>query len=278
MSDEPIDPDLAYIDGLADEGLSLLTPLIRIERRLAAASSAVCSWQLVNSAADLMIWAGRYRESLALPERWSEPARARGVALDRESWLLFRINRVEALYNLGELDRARAALDGLADDRELPMIDAAWRLQSAWLACLEGDPDQAIDALAELDPEPLANYGPELHYTWARVHLIRGEPAEARDEVRVGLAQAERASSRRNGLFLLAEVEHAQQRTVPALRAYLTGACHRYRGQGGPALLAWAELLDNHGLAGLARKALGWCAERDPQSPAGQAALLALGP
>ena len=122
-----------------------------------------------------------------------------------------------------------------------------------------------------------AEYRAEFHYAGAFVALAEGALPRAEEAVHAGLKVARRASTERNGLFLLAQLAERAGHVEEALRLYASGAAHRFKGQGGDALLAWGDLLAQGRDDAQARRAWALAVARDPESPAAVIARQRLG-
>jgi tetratricopeptide (TPR) repeat protein len=257
---------------------------------LADFPESIAPWHYVNDAVCANINAGRYREALMLASTWSADARAEGTRLDPNSWALVEINLAEAEYNLGDLDAATdrmVRLEQALQDTNGPfqgrtidrIVEAGLQVQHAWILCLRNDGGGAEQRLARVSDDcfPVA-YRSEMDFTRALALATATRFAEAHQAIAVGLQQAERVSSRRNGLYLKAMIAAREGALEEACELFETGAAHKYKGQGGDALLEWGRVLTALGLSERAAAAWRLCLERDPQSAAATAARAALTP
>ena len=252
--------------GLAPFGTSAAAAGRAAERALSRLTAPDVG--MMTMAVNAFIFAGRYRDARAVETAWDDETRD-ALAAD-PSWPIFQINLAEADYNLGHWDRAAArlaaieaaALDGGALTR------AAFAMQSAWIAAHTGRPD-ALAIAASCDRSDLGpDYRSEYHFVHAAAHLVAGHFPEARTHALRGLAVWRRRSSERNSHYLLGRIAAAAGDATSARAHFARGAAHPYRGQGGPELLLYGELLAASGEPEAARRAWGWAAERDPESPA----------
>jgi len=241
-------------------------------------------WTWVNEGVNALVTGGLYREALVYSERWSEDTRRQGTVADANAWALVEINLAEAEYNLGLVDAAFERIERLVNaiesntgpfrDTEVePIVVNGTHCQRAWIAALRGEHALGLEYVAAIDeqglPEP---YRAEVDYTRALLLLKAGRCREAEDAAEAGWSRATRPSSQRNGLFLIGIILAERGDHVMAERAFERGAGHHYDGQGGDALLRWAQLLRGLGRSFEAQRAFQWCIERDPQSPAALAA------
>jgi hypothetical protein len=285
-------PDLAHTRGPAEEKafwfgevrtLALtcgtdLPALVSQARALLRAAPPEHAYEAGTLAANAFICAGLYTEALAV-EPWAA-RRAAGTEPDDEGQpCLLQINLAEADYNLGRWTEARARLD-LLDEAQLgsPLLICGLRCQRAWIGGRLGDPGPAAHFLGTFDPGGLPRlFEAELHFCAAVSHQALGSPDAALEAVERGQAAALRASSRRNGRFLLAWLLDEGGQAGRALAEYQAAADDPYRGQGGDGLLAWGELLHRLGKTQRSRAAWTLAAARDPQSEAAHKARAALG-
>lgn len=231
--------------------------------RLLPAGSRLTSWMFAGTI-DIWVNAGRYRTALLA----ARDARWRGA-----SWELScvgHVNRAEALHNLGRdglalalLRRQRARLERSALGR-----NGAIALE-AWIFAQRGNAAQARAVFGRIDPKPLSPYYlSEVLYTHAAIELAGNELDRAFTLASHGLAKAVRASSERNGHFLLGRIDLARGQLEQALVHYERGRHHRYRGQGGTALLELGQLYERLNRPNAAREVYAEALARDPESPA----------
>ncbi len=249
---------LAYRRGDMAEALG------RVERAGPAAMDNMYSW---NLAMNILIAAGRYREALAgLGQPWR-----RLVNDDSGFWRTtlasVQMNEAEAMMNLGDSERAARHVTIWPGHPVWPQTASFLAVHATWMHAVRGELEHArgaYEAVGVLDPD----YRSEAYYASAFVNLAAGDLASAAKDVHQGLKAARRASSERNGLFLLATVARRRGDVEEALSLFQQGAEHRYQGQGGSALLEWGDLCAALARHEDARRAWAWAVERDPQSSA----------
>jgi tetratricopeptide (TPR) repeat protein len=248
-------------------------------RRLASHASADGCAPCANCAINLFINAGLYREALAIERDWQGPSHPEESRAARE-WTLARFNLVEAVYNLGGWEAARARLAALEEPaRADPFLWNFFPIQRAWILAHTGHGEEALRALEQVDWRRISRvYRSEFFFTRAAALLALHRYDEAQRAAVEGLERARRDSSTRNGLFLLGRIALAAERLDEALRFFEAGASHpTYKGQGGDALLAWGDCLEKLGRHDEARVAWGLVLERDKQSGAAWEATSRLG-
>lgn len=226
-----------------------------------------------NSIVNTLIHVGRYAKALEYADRHLQAPGDHEGERD-EDHLLIRINRAEALYNLGRWDEALASLEGVEGPGETaPIVLAGVRCQRAWILAHLGRAEEAKRQLDDCDRGGLpANYWSEFHYTWAVTWLGLGRVGDARAEAQRGLDVAQRMASTRNGQFLLARVARAEGSLLEARELLEAGANHPYRGQGGDGLLLWGDIMNELGSPEGASKAWSLAVERDAESESAAAA------
>ncbi len=248
-------------------------------RSIASHASADACAPCANCAINLFINAGLYREALAIERDWQGPSHPDEPWMARE-WTLVRFNLVEAVYNLGGWEAARARLAALEEPaRAYPYLWNFFPIQRAWILAHTGHGEEALRALEQVDWRRISRvYRSEFFFTRAAALLALHRYDEARRAAVEGLERARRDSSARNGLFLLGRIVLAAGRLEEALRFFEAGASHpTYKGQGGDALLAWGDCLEKLGRHDEARVAWGLVLERDKQSGAAWEATSRLG-
>lgn len=212
------------------------------------------------------VWinAGRYREALIALRRY--PLRPHHA--DREGLAICHVNRAEALHNLGRDDLALKLLQRIRRLLSRSSIGKNGALTlRAWILAQRGQPQRARRVLEKLDARPLMpGYAAEVFYTRALVELAAGAAERALEEAEQGLAASLRASSRRNGLFLLGRIEAARGNLERAFSYYEQGRAHVYRGQGGQALFELGLLRLRQSDTERARAAFDDAITRDPES------------
>lgn len=226
------------------------------------------AWEL-NCAVDGLIAAGRYAEALSLPARFSVVGKR-----DSASELLVQINLAEAEYNLGDWRAAWERLRGLDPlTAAFPIARAGLAQQRSWIAAHQGKPDEALHQWrrAELRDLPAA-YHAEHFFTGTMALIGAGEVEAAGRCAEAGAQVATRPSSRRNALFIKAQVALAAGEIFLAESLCRAGAANPYRRQGGDGLLLWGELLERIGWRAQARSAYGLAVERDAQSESARTA------
>lgn len=262
--------------GLAPFGTSAAAAGRAAERALARLTAPDVG--MMTMAVNAFIFAGRYRDALAVETAWDDDTR-NTLAAD-PSWCIFQINLAEADYNLGDWDRAAARLLAIEADARAgdPLTRAAFAMQSAWIAAHTGGPDALAIAATCNESDLGPDYRSEYHFVHAAAHLSVGAFANARAHALRGLAVRRRHSSERNSHLLLGRIAAAAGDPAAACAHFARGATRRYRGQGGPELLLYGELLAVAGDEAAARRVFAWAAERDPESPAADVARTRLAP
>ncbi len=255
----------------AREALGQTESAVEGARRLVGEARALRSWELANTAINTFINAGLYEEALEVERRWERPESPE--APDPEEGLA-QLNLAEALYNLGDWEAASARLQRLeAVAEQQPLLKHALLMQRAWIHANTGRGAEALALLEQVDRQSLPRvYWSEVAFTHAATLLAVGRYDEAEREARAGLECARRASSTRNGWFLLGRIALAAGRLDEALRHFEAGATHPYKGQGGRALLEWGDCLERLGQGSRAREVWRMVLERDPRSEAAREA------
>jgi tetratricopeptide (TPR) repeat protein len=192
--------------------------------------------------------------------------------------ILLQINLSEAEYNLGRWEAAENRL------RPLDLASGVWPLtragllqQRAWIAAHRGRATEALELCAQVNPRWLpATYRAEYHFTRAASLLAAGRLAEADAALDHAGKIAKRLSSKRNALFLGAEVAAARGDWARAESLCRAAANHPFRGQGGAGLLLWARALEHLGRSEESERALRLAVERDPESEAAKIAATQL--
>ncbi len=234
----------------------------------------VMRWHTTNIVVETLIWAGRYRNALAIESAW--PAEEAAELLDSpfDQYALVQINLAEALYNLGSWDAAWVKLAPLDDSAKSNAVThAGLRVQRAWIAAHQGRGAQAWEFLCGVRRRDFpAVYRSEYHYARAATLLVLGRAVEARDEVQDGLDVAKRPSSIRNGFFMRGRIELTLGNLEQAERWFWQGAAHPYHGQGGDGLLLWGDCLERQGRLEEARKAWELVLVCDPESESANSA------
>jgi len=222
-----------------------------------------------NTAVDVLVFAGRYGEALAVTGTWDD-ARWRDFAVGHPPiFVILRANLAEALYNLGRWDEALARLADLDAAARTPLTAAILALQRAWILAHRGDGAAALRLVDGIDRVAFsAAWRAEAHYTRASALLALDRIAEAGVEAEAGLTAARRASSQRNGWFLLARVAARAGDLARACALFERGARHAYRRQGGDSLVLWGDVLSAQRRVADARTAWSLAIERDPESAA----------
>jgi tetratricopeptide (TPR) repeat protein len=242
--------------------------LVCVETLRATLSPQVCSWQCLNVMIDTLIMAGRYHEALTLPDAWSLEAREHGARRDSDWFILARVNAAEALENLGRMPEAVALVSKLEADCDAGSpARGGVCMQAAWIATLVGEPARALTLLEAVRLMP-AEYRAELHYTRALALSALGRHDDACREAQRGFCSAVRASSFRNGLYILGSIAHHAGDHAQAARHFEAGFEHPYRAQGGAALVCFGDTLQVLGRIDQAKHLYEAVAERDPQSHA----------
>jgi tetratricopeptide (TPR) repeat protein len=264
----------------AHEALGNTARAVEAARLLADEARAAGDWGLANTAINTFINAGLYREALEVERGWPHPEAPPSETLGSDEQRdLARLNLCEALYNLGDWDAALERLRAVeASQAEEPLLRHALLLQRGWILAHTGHPEEGLAAMDRLRRGDLPRvYWSEVAFTRAALLLALQRHDEAEKEIREGLSRARRASSTRNGLFMLGRLSLARGRLEEAARHFEAGASHPYQGQGGGALLAWGDCLETLGRGDRAREAWRLVLERDPQSAAAREAASRLG-
>ena len=222
-----------------------------------------------NTAVDVLVFAGHYGEALAVTAAWDDH-RWRDLAAGHPPiFVILRANLAEALYNLGRWDDALARLADLDPAARTPLTAAILALQRAWILAHRGDGAAALRLVDAIDRAALpVAWRAEAHYTRASALLALDRAADAAVEAEAGLAAARRASSQRNGWFLLARIASRAGDLARACALFERGARHAYRRQGGDSLLLWGDILAAQHRVAEARTAWSLTIDRDPESAA----------
>jgi len=252
----------------AYKGLGQTDVAVQLARVLVTRAPSVLTLGTANTLADTLINAGRYSEALAIEDGWSTDELKTAAGLQRAHYALLQINLAEALYNMG---RWRDAWERLADLDETAALSRISRdalvLQRAWILAHDGNGEEAWELARCIRraaiPRP---YWSEIFYTRAMALLGLNRVDDARCEVNNGLKIAKRASSQRNGIFLLGKLAAHQDRCEEAVRWFEEGARHPYRAQGGDGLLLWGDVLHRLRRGNDAVAAWRMAKERDPES------------
>jgi tetratricopeptide (TPR) repeat protein len=278
--DELMKRSLRQLRVHAHEALGDTVRAVEGARRLADEARAVGDWGLANTAINTFINAGLYQEALEVERRWEHQTAHGSEALGPdEQAALARFNLCEALYNLGDWEAASQRLQAVEEAAAgEPLLQHAILVQRAWIQAHTGQGAEALAALELLNLQDIPRvYWSEVAFTRAAALLALRRYDEAASEVRGGLKRARRVASTRNGLFMLGHIALAAGRLEEAARHFEAGAAHPYKGQGGGALLAWGDCLEQLGRGDQARDAWRLVLERDPQSAAAREAALRLG-
>jgi len=240
-------------------------------RELAAHAKADGCWSCANGAVNVFINAGLYLEALEFEKECRPTSDEQAQEQER---LLVHFNLVEAVYNLGGWSAAGSRLEQLKDAlRPHPLLWNFFPIQRAWILAHAGRGVEALVLLDEVEEQRVPRaYRSEFHYTRAAALLAVERYEDARHAVGKGIEVARRASSHRNGLFLRGRIALAAGHSEEALRLFEAGASHRYKGQGGDALLAWGDGLERLGRMDEAREVWRLVLERDKQSGAAREA------
>jgi tetratricopeptide (TPR) repeat protein len=229
-------------------------------------------WSWVNCVVDTMVSAGQYREALRVVTRWDAARLQQERRRDPAGFLLVQLNRAEALYNLGRFRCAERLLEGITADCErcgTPLVRAGLLIQKAWLSVLLGRPDVALLQVSGVDRRQLQqSYHAELFFTRAAALRELGRLDEAEQDARRAQALAQRASSKRNALFVLGAVAAAAGESRRAITLLEQGAAHFYRGQGGDGLLLLGDQYHRMGREPESVAAYRLAVARDPESRA----------
>ena len=245
---------------------------------LAGLPVATCPWHVLNVIVGIMISAGRYREALAARRRWPRVVRDKPEPATEYGQALTCLSLVEALYNLGKLAAAKRLLSRIESAcRRHALSRNCHVLQHARLLTLEGRASEALEAVKHVVASELSSANrSELHFTRAAALRDIGAFEDADAEVRLGMVSGERASSQRNGIFLLGTIARARGDLASAVRELERGMAHRYRGQGGDSMLQLAGCYEKLGQLELTARTYGLLLRRDPESGAAKGVRLRL--
>lgn len=227
-----------------------------------------CRWDHVNLAIDVFVTAGLYSEALLVPDRWPEHVLAQARERDPMSFALAKINQAEALNNLGRPDDALAVLDSVAAEAVGPeLARGGWSCLRAWILVHLGRIDEARALLRDVDTPSLHDrYAPEIAYTRAALEREAGNFDSALNHARCGLDCAVRASSVRNGLFLVADLAARLGGGRLAREKFQEALGHPYKAQSADGLLRFAGFLEQLGETREAAWVRQLAAQQDPQS------------
>ncbi len=238
-----------------------------IEELLDAFRHSECPWSLVNTATDLYVNAGRYREALRIPTRWSKVARTAGRKRDELAFALTRINQAEALHNLGDDERA---LDRLAAVERLvhgsPYALSGLHCLRAWVLVHRGKLRRAREELGKVQLKTLKDYEAEVLFTWAALERESGNLERALEQAELGRAHAGRASSQRNGKFMVASILALMKLDERALAMFRAAVDCSYTAQAGDGLLRFGSFLERKRDFEAARRVYRLVLERDRES------------
>ncbi|MFT3711757.1 MAG: hypothetical protein QM817_29310 [Archangium sp.] len=235
-----------------------------LERCAERASEFKQSRDLLNRMVCLDIAVGRYREALAWRALEEPP-------LNDEDRLVM-LNQAEALACLGRFEES-LRVASLVVETEFVLVAAT--AHTAWVCCELGRFAEARAALKPLRERAgvlLGAFQAEWYFSSFLVELGEKQWVAAQRALDDAEACTIRESSRRNLWFLRARLARELGHTDEALRFFARGSLSPYRWQGGGALLAWGDLLDEKQRHTEARAVWGQCVERDPQSPAAELA------
>lgn len=258
---------IANSETLAHQGLGETMASVLAARRALSSMTSPNPW-VVNAAVNALINGGLYREALALDLHVPLDIDASVNAGARDAWALVRINLAESEYNLGWWTEAWNRLATLDDEAiTSPLTRTALWFQRSWIAAHTARGNEALRLCERANHRHLPRtFWPEAYYTRAAALLALSRLDEAEREAEVGFQLSMRASSERNGHYLLGRILASAGRPEVALTHFDAGARHIYRGQGGDGLLVWGDSLAGLGRAPEARAAWSMAVERDPQS------------
>jgi tetratricopeptide (TPR) repeat protein len=239
----------------------------QLRRKLNPSQLASCPWQIVNTIVVVLINGGQYAAALAAIRIWTPEQQERGRTEDEQFFVIARINEAEALSNHARIDEALTALDEVREAaREWPFARAGLIVLRAWILLQVGRVREARATLEGADLSALDPlYAAEVEYTRAALERDSGQLERAMEHAERGLAAAQRASSRRNGLFMIAGIAAQDGDHERAHRLFEEGAHSRYRAQAGEGLSRYARFLESVGEAGKARRVRRWILSRDPE-------------
>jgi tetratricopeptide (TPR) repeat protein len=225
-------------------------------------------WHFANVAIDIFVNAGLYSEALRVEDEWPrsliEVARRKG----RVDFAVARINRAEALANLGRTDDALATLDSVQEDAaKSTFANAGWWCLRAWVLIQVGKLEDARRALREVNSAAIGHlYAAEVLYTAAALERSAGNLQAAFEHANHGLDLAVRASSVRNGLFMVADIAGRLGDAGLAAAKFREAMDHPYKAQSADGLMRWAELLLRLGARDEAARIRGLAVLQDPES------------
>ncbi len=264
----PLAPLLAdrFLIRLASDEACTVSALAGLDRLIAQSTAPQTSAIISASLVDIWVNAGHYRAAIFAPRQY----RWRG--LGASSWELYsvaHINRAEALHNVGRNDLALRLLARIRSRNTSGVgVNGSIALE-AWILADMGRAREAREVFERIDPRPLTPYyAAEVHFTRALIELASGEYEVALAEASSGMANVVRASSERNGWFLLGRIEALRGNLEPALALYERGRSHRYRGQSGRGLLELGQLYERSAQPDAARAAYAQAIREDPENAA----------
>ncbi len=224
---------------------------------------------LLNTRVALKTAAGRYRAALA-----DGPTRYLWRRLRRKyppSAMLVVLNKVEALYNLGQWRRAERVMLMVCESgaMSVPFLQVGAACQLAWILAHTGRAAVAEELVRSLPAEHMNRvYRAEVFFTRAVIALELGKLDDAAQALDGARAVLVRESSRRNCRFLEARLLEARGQLDAAFAASAEAAEMPFKGQGGPELRRWAALATRLGRFDDAARIERLALERDPESPA----------
>lgn len=227
-----------------------------------------CRWDHVNVAINVFVNAGLYSEALRAPHRWPEHVLARAEERDPVSFALASINQAEALLNLGRPHDALALLDSVAAAAAgSEFARGGWSCLRAWILVHLGRIDEARAALRDTAIASISyRYAPEISYTHAALERAAGNFDAALNRARQGLDCAARASSVRNGLFLVADLAARLGDVRLAREKFQEAVDHPYKAQSADGLMRFAAFLEQLGETAGAARLRRLAARQDPES------------
>jgi tetratricopeptide (TPR) repeat protein len=225
-------------------------------------------WDLVNIAIDVFVTAGLYSEALRVQQGRSTEDLARAHAKDHYSFALATINQAEAMHNLGRSDDALALLESVREEsKQFDFTRSGWACLQAWILIHLGRLGDARLVLGEYDLSGIrAYYAAEISYTQAALERESGNLELALEHAHRGLVDAARASSVRNGLFMVADIAARLGNMALAHTKFREAVDHPYEAQSADGLIRWARQLALHGEGDEARRIVQLAARRDPES------------
>ena len=249
---------------LASDEAHTSSAIAELERAIDAMPNQLTQALRSASLADIWVNAGCYHSAILAPRLFGWRALRRRYP---DVFGIAHINRAEALHNVGRNDLALKLL------ARAPRVSAIAKngglALEAWILADIGRASAAKELFNRIDPRPLSPYyASEMCFTRALIALTSGDYESALIAASDGLARVVRASSERNGLFLLGRIEALRGNLEQAIAHYERGRWHRYRGQSARGLFELGQLYEQQNLPQVAHAAYAQAIEEDAESAA----------